>query len=498
MALINQPFLRNYDINYPSLQSAFDAGDYCYVARHANDLETKGCALIMMGNFIDGLNILDKIDTERALYYKAFGFWCEGEKKEALKILNFLEKKKFKKAYDFKKLINKRIKILAQRIPEIEPDNEEIEIKVISFHNGKKIKIEPYEDIKDIKLPSDWEPDLFFYFRPEYGILPIGLERLSCPLIAFTADYDVHIYQRFNQIKIFDILVVTSSVDHYELSKIFNKKVYTYLAAQGIWPYFQKHREYKKDIDIFISGLTFHPLFEYKVFLVDKILKLVNKYNIVIFDFSKKDILSPPRDFLPKQTYYEYLLRSKIILAPPARRHGLIPTRGLEGIYMGSVALYPKGSGLEFFFNEEEGVVYYDWEDIEIKIRKIIDNWEEYENFLKKGQEKIKDIFLYPHAFIKFLKFIAFKAYKLDIKHRETNLFNKICPLTTFIENGAKDYKEEIYFHKINREKIKKLLSKKINKAYILLNHLAWTYLGEFYSKKIYKKENEIGLLEKR
>jgi len=493
----NQPFLRNYDINYPSLQSAFDAGDYCYVARHANDLETKGCALIMMGNFIDGLNILDKIDTEKALYYKAFGLWCEGEKKEALKILDFLERKGFEKAKKLKSLIKRKIKVLMQSpYPHIIEDTEDLEIKFISFKKDDPFFVKPYESIKKILKKLNWGPDFYFYFRPEYGVVPPDIKNLPFPTIAFTADYDIHLYQRYKQINSFNILIVMCSHDHYEVSHLFNKKVFTYVPVEGIFPVIPDNKSLK-DIDIFISGNTFHPLFKHKVFLIDKIIdKFAKKYNILIINSSYYENFVP--HFLPKQLYSEYLTRSKIILAPLARRIGIISTRALEALCQNCLVLCPKSTDLELFFtHKEDGVFFYSFNNLEEIIKDILENYNTYKFYSFKGKEKVEKQFVYPQCLQKFFKFLSFILKNLNIietKKKE----KKVCyvnPLTRIIHNIPVTPEEEISLHIKNQEIIKNCLKKRNH--YFLYNYLAWAYIAEFYAKKIYFHEEDFELLKK-
>jgi len=67
---------------YASLEEAFAARDYLYVARFGLDEpELRGCSLIMLGNRVGGERLLDQhgVKTGRAYFYRAVGAWQDRE-----------------------------------------------------------------------------------------------------------------------------------------------------------------------------------------------------------------------------------------------------------------------------------------------------------------------------------------------------------------------------------------------------------------------------------
>lgn len=65
-----------------SLEAAFAAHDYTYVARFAETLpELRGCALILLGNRVGGERLLERhqVNSARACFYRAYGAWCDGD-----------------------------------------------------------------------------------------------------------------------------------------------------------------------------------------------------------------------------------------------------------------------------------------------------------------------------------------------------------------------------------------------------------------------------------
>ncbi|HEU0118530.1 MAG TPA: hypothetical protein VFR09_07845, partial [Alphaproteobacteria bacterium] len=76
---------------YASVEDAFDAHDYLYVARFVgDDPELRGCALLLLGNRVGGERILDqnKIETARSYYYRFYAAWCDDDLSLAQEYLN--------------------------------------------------------------------------------------------------------------------------------------------------------------------------------------------------------------------------------------------------------------------------------------------------------------------------------------------------------------------------------------------------------------------------
>ncbi len=490
--------LRNYKATERTAEEKGRQNFYRVADCRKRDL-SGAVSLLTLGNYIDALKTLESLGKNGdVLYCKAVILWLKGLTEEADEILTLLLKKNHDKAGKLKRLLQVPVRALVQRIPAIEfSDGGEVEVLRIGYDDKADVLVEPYETSASIlsKIPRGWKADFFFYFKPEYG-LPVDFSNFPFPSVAFTADYDTHLFQRFEQIEGFDLLICASESDHFELSRIFKRPVWTHLTAQGIWvPEGNFPPVDQRPIDVFISGYVLHPFFKYKVETVNRVMELADRFNIKILDYTRTDVMSPLNDFLTKSSYYEYLKRSKLVLAPPARRHGIVPTRGLEALATGCGVLYPSGSSLELLFPEGNGFFFYEEDGLTDLIINILENPSKISEAVLGGAERVRRLFAYPEAFVRMLKLIKLqlegllptKNLRLTKAGVRRQKKSRVIILTTFNENSGAGPKDEIALHGLNRKRCLTLMNSgtPYRGDYKCANELAWACVGEFFARKL-------------
>lgn len=416
---------------YPSYTSpleAFARGDYCYAARHAGDDRTlRGAALIMIGNTEEGLPLLDGASSPEALYYRAYGLLGHGEVKEAAKEVERCIAKcnrnqaLLNKAEKLKNLISRqRIRVLVQANNNPYPrhwqmvhemkESAQFEIISIGFHAADDIRIEPYETLESVlgKLPKGWAPDFYFCHQVEYNLMPVGIENAPLPIIGFTGDHDLHIHTCYHHLKLLDAIVVACSTDHSEVTRAYGIDSFTFCKVFGVDVDTFKPPIDRKDIDIFFSGMVFHPYHDDKARLIDRLMQLSDKYNVRVFNYRLSDA-----------EYAKYLAESKMTLTY-VRRYGQVPSRGLEALRRGAVVLSQEGGEIELFFPEDYGVVPYRADNLEAVAERVLSQWEtKYKSAALRGMKKTIETFSLRVCVDRYLKFLALISSGIDIRARK-------------------------------------------------------------------------------
>ena len=318
-----------------SPSNALDAGNYALAALTARDDLTRGRALVLAGLVEAGLALLEDQDTPEALLTRAFGLWAQDRDEAALAVLNDL--RDHEQATRFRCLLERdRIRVLTLQ--------KELDFKTVADDRFQVVTMGfgGQEDIVIRLGQSEWvddalnqHADLFFLFRPEYLPFPGELDALACPKTAFITDFDLHLYQKYDDFKRFDYAMVYGPVEHDECSQLFGMPVATTLWFRDP-PELAGTRD-TPNYDIVLTGNSFHPFFSEKSRLSGLFAMLDPALRIRIHN----GFLSMPA--------YQHLIRQAHLVPTYVRFYGSFPTRGLETHAVGSGVLYQKGGCLSLY-----------------------------------------------------------------------------------------------------------------------------------------------------
>jgi radical SAM superfamily enzyme YgiQ (UPF0313 family)/predicted SAM-dependent methyltransferase len=340
--------------------------------------------------------------AEEAVFYTGVIHWIAGNEKAALASLT--QCKNNEHAQNLINLITKpRIEILAQLdrgswsdlFDAVKKDPKFI-INNIGFKNGDLLN-RPYASIHDFYNPAS-PPDFYITKMLEWHLIPPDIQELPCPTFAQTADYDIHIQVIYPWLKVFDQLIIENEwQDVSQLSKTLvatYPQVYPLLKAAEQRPFPAVNR----DIDVFISGTTFHPYHPDKAKLLNEILTLEG-FNVYFVD-----------GFLDTADYLNLLARTKICITY-IRRPGM-PTRGVEALAMGCAVMVQEDSALKLYFQEQQGVFTYNDDTLASVIRDILQEWDQLEPAIKTGAAIIRNEFTTQKVAAKYFRFLTYLAAK--------------------------------------------------------------------------------------
>lgn len=394
--------------HYNSIGHAFDNGDYVYAALFGDkEPELQGCAYIMLGHPEKGLEILSdrKINSSKSLLYKAFALWCLNRKVEGMEIMSDISKGQPEDSIYIKffNLLKKdKINILvidkSLRFKNKKQDGQ-MNVLTIGYSHMDDIQID--FDFGDTALSIILEeyniiPDFLFVFRPEYNVLFKGLEHLPFPKIAFFTDYDMHIYQKYNDMLKFDKFIVNSSTEHFEMSNIFNREVYTHIVSYTSESPVSDFSNMEKPYDILLTGSSFKTFFHDKSKIILSLTGLDKKYKLLIND-----------GFVPSHKYYISFLSLAKAVPTFFRFYGLFPIRGMDALNSGASVLYQERGVLELFFEKYvERIFPYNNSNILESAEHAIKNYNKCDTAAIK--QKLAKIFGRETSGERFLKFCAF------------------------------------------------------------------------------------------
>ncbi len=358
-----------------SARAAFEEGNYAYAAHISEeDLAIKAISLIMLGNPEKGLELMRKLPlTPELMYYRAIGNWFLEKRSELLTDLASLEGVPLSVAHCscLNLVRGEKVNVLLL--------NREFNVK--TFTGNSQINLltmgySPSDDIR-IKLSDNkssimarleecsFHPDLIIVYRPEYMLLPVWFEEFTCPKIAFVTDYDLHVYQKYADFMRFDAFVVYSGIDHYELTKLTGKPVFTHVLSHSISADTSNNNvpANERQFDIHVTGSSFRRFFADKSALLYQLTQLDSELEIRIDD----GFVSPSR--------YKQTLNNTRLVPTFVRFYGCFPTRGVEALVQGASILYQEGGVLESFIPPTyEGIYPFPEYCVVGKLQQIVEN----------------------------------------------------------------------------------------------------------------------------
>lgn len=364
---------------YKTAEEAFIAGDYVSALRLCNlsqnrDIEISGCAYIMAGHTKKGLEILSKIPTlsQRGYLYLAFAHWIEGSEEKSINILDgLINEDSSNIIYDkFKKILTKKnINILlfghltSNGVESLLSSTEnkycKFNLYTVGYSKDDDIRIRHDVDIVQTiysYLPEEEHPDLaliispYCIFHKNYGDLPI-------PKVIFMMDHDYFTYNYGGIIKN-DIIVVASSMEHFEVSNFFSLPCHVYYTYDMSSAIHNEEREgsatthytnqetfSEKSYDIVITGSTFTDFQRQKSQLVFKLLNMPREWKIRVAD-----------GFMDKASYFNLLKKTKLTFSS-VRFIDLLQQRGVDALNNSCMILYPENSSWPLFFDEKKSLI---------------------------------------------------------------------------------------------------------------------------------------------
>lgn len=406
-----------------SPEAAFNDGNHAFAASiAAQDSEIYGISLILQGNVPLGLKVLEAMPaTQESLFYRSLGNWFLGDGANCRmctdKLLSTFDLSTFQS--NCRELFAKdkiNVLLMSREFSAVGIDSALFNIKTIGFtnHNDVVLSISDGRDEIVRKLGDiAFEPDFLFCFRPEYQLIPNQLQYLPFPKIAFVSDFDLHLYQKYDDFRRFDSLLVYSAADHCELSGIMDVPVFTHVFSHSISSVTAKSCRLpeEKKYDIHITGSSFKEFFSDKSFFLYKLSQLDHNYSIRIDD-----------GFLSPTKYLKSLENTKIV-PTYVRFDGCFPTRGIEALAHGTRILCQSGGVLEQFLEPEADGVHlfgpataYNDANRALSYRNIEVDY--------KVRNKITKLWGKEASLTILMKFCAFLSMKIDVKLPISNLRN--------------------------------------------------------------------------
>lgn len=356
--------------NYRSAEEAFSAGDYisalklCGSEQTRNSTEIAGCSYIMAGYTQKGSGVLSAIPNLscRGQFYLAFAYWMDGEDEKATSIVDELLEGEISNIF-YKKfsniLKNRTINILLfghlnnngveSLLSSLKDKNCKFNVYTVGYSKSDDIRIRHDMDIVQTiysQLPKGEHPDFALIVSP-YGIFHKNYEDLPIPKIIFMMDHDYFTYNYGGIIKN-DIVVVTGSIEHFEVSNFFSLPCHVYYTYDMSASFHSEEVSNQTDqissklYDIAITGSTFADFQRQKSQLVYKLIHMPSEWKIRVID-----------GFMDKSKYFDLLKKTKLTFSS-VRFIDLLQQRGIDALKNDCALLYPENSSWPLFFDEQK------------------------------------------------------------------------------------------------------------------------------------------------
>jgi len=359
-------------------------------------------ASILLGRFKNA-DIITLADSKSsfAKFYLAVYYWLTGDDEKSFILLHSTNSEHSQNL--IKLLAKPQINILAQLdrgswsdLLQAVKNDSKFSIRNIGFKPGD-LPNHPQASIHEYYNPTTL-PDFYITKMLEWHLIPPDIQELPCPTFAQTADYDIHIQAIYPWLKAFDELIIEHEWE--DVSKLAKVPVSTYPKSYPLLAEVEQ-RSFPvgdRDIDVFISGTTFHPYHPDKAKLLNDILTLEG-FNVCFVD-----------GFLDTADYLNLLARTKICITY-IRRPGM-PTRGIEALAMGCAVLVQEDSALRLYLQEQQGIFTYTDNNLDAVIRNILQNWGDLAPAIKAGSTIIRREFATRTVASQYCRFLTYLAAK--------------------------------------------------------------------------------------
>ncbi|WP_341913733.1 hypothetical protein [Ferrovibrio terrae] len=340
---------------YGDLEAAMAAGDYNLVATYAPvGSELKGCALVLSGLYVSGLPILEGRATlsDFGKLCLGFGLWLSDRHGAATATLSLVERRGpyGLVAQKLMRLIETQdisVFTISVTLPIFTAESEKARRPILRYgqflvkHVGTQLEknaydseykpTEPLDEFID-RLPAEERP-LFIWSMSPQAVLPKNYEKVKLPKLMWCHDTDIFLYRGYDNFRLNDINIVSTSQEHFELSRALGTPVVSNIMSDTLcMPSGAAHLPEQKDIDLLLTGSTVVSFHSEKARFTYQLSKLSDEFNIVVVD-----------GHLPEDTYLSLVKRSHFV--PIANRYaGATSPRWREGLSAGAMLLYPEGT----------------------------------------------------------------------------------------------------------------------------------------------------------
>jgi hypothetical protein len=340
--------------SYPSLEAAFDAGDYNLVANDASPMmEIKGCALVLCGLFPAGLEVLEALPelSPRGRLCLGIALWIAERSEEAFQVLAKLSPghgASFAVGRELQRLIRESeipVFVISAVRPLFTDEIDGLQNPVQRYgsfvvkHVGTQFADNAYtydvsEPLDDFlsDLPAHERP-LFLYSMTPQAILPRHYERVVIPKVMWCHDTDLFLYRGYDNFRLNDLNIVTTSQEHFELSRALGTPCASNLLSDTLcMPPRQTSLETEKVIDVLFTGSAVHTQHSEKSRFMYWLAKLSDEFEVRVVD-----------GHLEEEEYFRLLSQARFV--PIVNRYaGAVSPRWREGLALSAFLLHPEGT----------------------------------------------------------------------------------------------------------------------------------------------------------
>jgi tetratricopeptide (TPR) repeat protein len=336
---------------YGSADAALASGDFMTAAQMTDAGEIKGCALILAGLFAQGIEILESqasvSGTARLCH--AFALWSLGREAEARGVLALIDDAQcLDKAARFRALLDQEqitVFVTGAIVPiHAEPtdsvwDPVQRYGKFTVKYVGSQIPRDaseylPFQQFDDYitKLPLESAPDLILALSPQW-IVPDGFGKVDVPKVLWCHDSDVFLFRNLDNYQLYDVLICSSSQEHFENSLSTGKFCASALIYHPMaTPYPDAQFQTEKDIDVLLTGDSlswFHPE---KARFLYQLSEVASDHRVLVV-----------AGHMNEREYFDLVARAKFV--PLVGRHaGNNSPRWRDALANSACVLYPEGT----------------------------------------------------------------------------------------------------------------------------------------------------------
>ncbi|EME71556.1 hypothetical protein H261_02806 [Paramagnetospirillum caucaseum] len=342
---------------HPSLDAAFAAHDYVYVARFgAGRPELRGCALILLGNRLGGEKVLDRhgVDSAFVCLYRAYGAWRDGDEAAAKgwiaqglalggedgrleRLEALIARKSFRVVFhsDFGR--PERLSGFFE-VPGVE-------LILTSHMLGDEATSLPMGAPLSSKVPPGPPVDLVLI--DDFKMMPVGLRELGAPVVVNPHDHEWY-YEMLDEVMPeVDLVVNLSTWEEIELNRAFGVQGTTFFyplslkvpQVSGLKTAFDDKRERKCDI-VFTGGVT-HDFYRDKRQRIVSLARLDPKFDVRVVE-----------GYLDYGHFYGLLSNSRFTINS-VRATNSLSIRPFESLAHGALQLVEEESGVPYIFSED-------------------------------------------------------------------------------------------------------------------------------------------------
>jgi len=335
----------------------FTAGNYAATARSGQTTEWQThAALGLIGRPAQALTGLRRFDQPEARFYSAVAHWIAGDDDAAGRQLAGLDTLH---AQNLLQLIQQpKITVMVQHSPSsgtsVDPfsgvaQDDRFDIRPVGPFQARagsnQRQIRPYTSVEQLCDPQH-PPDFYVCSRVEQQLIPTDLQRLDCPIIGDSLDFDRQLQTVYPWLQVFDEIVVSDPSRWEKMSILVSGPVSTFpklLCIESKPGQIRPHEA--RPIDVIIARPTGDPDELDRAHLVHQLLQS-HQLNMRFTDGTGESVPTA------------LLANAKICFAYD--RHGGIDPIALEALAHGCVVAARQESVLRLYTCGDQGLLTYD------------------------------------------------------------------------------------------------------------------------------------------